>query len=48
MTQPPTPPQNPRLPAFDAASATSAQKAVLDEILSGPRGNLNGPFQVGS
>lgn len=44
MTQPPTPPQNPRLPAFDAASATSAQKAVLDEILSGPRGNLNGPF----
>ncbi|HKT96961.1 MAG TPA: carboxymuconolactone decarboxylase family protein [Paraburkholderia sp.] len=36
--------QNPRLPAFDAASATSGQKAVLAEILSGPRGNLNGPF----
>lgn len=36
--------QTPRLPAFDAASATSEQKAVLDEILSGPRGNLNGPF----
>ena len=35
---------NSRLPAFDAASATSEQKAVLDEILSGPRGNLNGPF----
>ncbi|MDY7803317.1 carboxymuconolactone decarboxylase family protein [Burkholderia stagnalis] len=33
-----------RLPPFDAASATDAQKAVLDEILSGPRGNLNGPF----
>lgn len=36
--------QHPRLPAFDAASATPEQKAVLDEILSGPRGNLNGPF----
>lgn len=33
-----------RLPAFDAAQATPEQKAVLDEILSGPRGNLNGPF----
>ncbi|MDE1181631.1 carboxymuconolactone decarboxylase family protein [Paraburkholderia sp.] len=33
-----------RLPAFDAAQATTEQKAVLDEILSGPRGNLNGPF----
>ncbi|TCW85204.1 4-carboxymuconolactone decarboxylase [Burkholderia sp. SRS-46] len=33
-----------RLPSFDAASATDAQKAVLEEILSGPRGNLNGPF----
>ncbi|QBQ99175.1 carboxymuconolactone decarboxylase family protein [Paraburkholderia pallida] len=40
MTQPP----NSRLRAFDAASATAEQKAVLDEILSGPRGNLNGPF----
>ncbi|WP_043285230.1 carboxymuconolactone decarboxylase family protein [Paraburkholderia oxyphila] len=39
-----TQPQNSRLPAFEAASATSEQKAVLDEILSGPRGNLNGPF----
>ncbi|WP_028228022.1 carboxymuconolactone decarboxylase family protein [Paraburkholderia ferrariae] len=36
--------QNPRLPAFDAAQASPEQKAVLDEILSGPRGNLNGPF----
>ena len=36
--------RNPRLPAFDAAQATPEQKAVLDEILSGPRGNLNGPF----
>jgi 4-carboxymuconolactone decarboxylase len=36
--------QNPRLPAFDAAQASPGQKAVLDEILSGPRGNLNGPF----
>jgi 4-carboxymuconolactone decarboxylase len=33
-----------RLPRFDAAYATPEQKAVLDEILSGPRGNLNGPF----
>ncbi|QDQ79816.1 carboxymuconolactone decarboxylase family protein [Paraburkholderia megapolitana] len=33
-----------RLPHFDAAAATPEQKAVLDEILSGPRGNLNGPF----
>ncbi|MBN3788346.1 carboxymuconolactone decarboxylase family protein [Burkholderia sp. Ac-20353] len=33
-----------RLPAFDPATATDAQKAVLDEILGGPRGNLNGPF----
>jgi 4-carboxymuconolactone decarboxylase len=36
--------QKPRLPAFDASQATAQQKAVLDEILSGPRGNLNGPF----
>ncbi|MEI6001725.1 carboxymuconolactone decarboxylase family protein [Paraburkholderia bengalensis] len=33
-----------RLPSFDAAHALPEQKAVLDEILSGPRGNLNGPF----
>src|SRR6478609_9614451 len=33
-----------RLPPFDASHATPDQKAVLDEILSGPRGNLNGPF----
>jgi len=33
-----------RLPSFDASHATPDQKAVLDEILSGPRGNLNGPF----
>jgi 4-carboxymuconolactone decarboxylase len=33
-----------RLPTFDATQATPEQKAVLDEILSGPRGNLNGPF----
>jgi 4-carboxymuconolactone decarboxylase len=26
------------------STATPEQKAVLDEILSGPRGNLNGPF----
>ncbi|MFP6560208.1 carboxymuconolactone decarboxylase family protein [Paraburkholderia sp. B3] len=36
--------RNPRLPAFDASQATPEQKTVLDEILSGPRGNLNGPF----
>ncbi|TDN64044.1 carboxymuconolactone decarboxylase family protein [Paraburkholderia sp. BL10I2N1] len=33
-----------RLPPFDPSQATPEQKAVLDEILSGPRGNLNGPF----
>ena len=33
-----------RLPAFDRATAGSEQLAVLDEILSGPRGNLAGPF----
>ncbi len=33
-----------RLPDFDPSRATPEQKAVLDEILSGPRGNLNGPF----
>ncbi|TKC81225.1 carboxymuconolactone decarboxylase family protein [Trinickia terrae] len=33
-----------RLPAFDRAHATPEQEAVLAEILSGPRGNLNGPF----
>jgi hypothetical protein len=33
-----------RLPPFDPASASDEQKAVLAEILGGPRGNLNGPF----
>jgi 4-carboxymuconolactone decarboxylase len=33
-----------RLPHFDMSAATPEQKAVLDDILSGPRGNLNGPF----
>ncbi|GAB7526257.1 carboxymuconolactone decarboxylase family protein [Paraburkholderia sp. 2C] len=33
-----------RLPQFQAATATDEQKAVLHDILSGPRGNLNGPF----
>jgi 4-carboxymuconolactone decarboxylase len=33
-----------RLPPFDATRASAEQQAVLDEILSGPRGNLNGPF----
>src|SRR5215470_16621370 len=33
-----------RLPEFQPATATDEQKAVLNEILSGPRGNLNGPF----
>jgi 4-carboxymuconolactone decarboxylase len=33
-----------RLPEFQLDNASSEQKAVLDEILSGPRGNLNGPF----
>ncbi|HVE07305.1 MAG TPA: carboxymuconolactone decarboxylase family protein [Paraburkholderia sp.] len=33
-----------RLPEFRLENASTEQKAVLDEILSGPRGNLNGPF----
>ncbi|CAN7668945.1 carboxymuconolactone decarboxylase family protein [Caballeronia sp. LjRoot29] len=33
-----------RLPNFDIAHATDEQKTVLQNILSGPRGNLNGPF----
>lgn len=33
-----------RLPAFDPATASVEQQAVLGEILSGPRGNLDGPF----
>jgi 4-carboxymuconolactone decarboxylase len=33
-----------RLPQFDRAAASPEQLAVLDEILSGPRGNLAGPF----
>jgi 4-carboxymuconolactone decarboxylase len=33
-----------RLPDFNADTATDEQKAVLQEILNGPRGNLNGPF----
>lgn len=34
----------PRLPDFVADSATDMQKQVLQEILTGPRGNLDGPF----
>jgi 4-carboxymuconolactone decarboxylase len=33
-----------RLPEFNAATASDEQKAVLQDILNGPRGNLNGPF----
>lgn len=33
-----------RLPDFQPATASDEQKAVLHDILSGPRGNLNGPF----
>jgi 4-carboxymuconolactone decarboxylase len=33
-----------RLPDFDISRASPEQKAVLDDILNGPRGNLNGPF----
>jgi 4-carboxymuconolactone decarboxylase len=35
---------NRRLPPFDPRSATVRQAEVLDTILSGLRGNLNGPF----
>lgn len=37
-------PNSARLPPFDRAAASPEQLAVLDEILSGPRGNLAGPF----
>ncbi|AOE84137.1 carboxymuconolactone decarboxylase family protein [Pseudomonas sp. TCU-HL1] len=33
-----------RLTALDEAQMSDAQRAVLKEILSGPRGNLDGPF----
>ena len=33
-----------RLADFDINAASDEQKAVLEEILTGPRGNLNGPF----
>jgi 4-carboxymuconolactone decarboxylase len=33
-----------RLPEFQIAQASEAQNTVLDSILNGPRGNLNGPF----
>jgi 4-carboxymuconolactone decarboxylase len=33
-----------RLPPFEAPNATPEQKAVLDDILAGPRASLNGPF----
>jgi 4-carboxymuconolactone decarboxylase len=33
-----------RLPQFSVEGATLEQKDVLRAILSGPRGNLNGPF----
>jgi 4-carboxymuconolactone decarboxylase len=33
-----------RLPPFNAATATAPQKAVLEQILSGPHGKLEGPF----
>ncbi|RDU98235.1 carboxymuconolactone decarboxylase family protein [Trinickia dinghuensis] len=37
-------PTGARLPEFDRAAASPEQLAVLDEILTGPRGNLAGPF----
>jgi 4-carboxymuconolactone decarboxylase len=33
-----------RLPDFQPADASDEQKAVLHDILSGPRGSLDGPF----
>ncbi len=33
-----------RLSEFDRSAASAEQLAVLDEILSGPRGSLEGPF----
>jgi len=35
---------NTRLPQFQMSAASEAQKTVLENILNGPRGNLNGPF----
>jgi 4-carboxymuconolactone decarboxylase len=37
-------PEAGRLPSFDENTATPEQRRVLDEIRSGPRGNLDGPF----
>ena len=39
-----TNPGSTRLPPFDRTAASPEQLAVLDEILSGPRGTLAGPF----
>ncbi|WP_442487086.1 carboxymuconolactone decarboxylase family protein [Halomonas litopenaei] len=33
-----------RLPELDDATMSAEQRRVLDDILSGPRGNLDGPF----
>ena len=33
-----------RLPALDPQAMSPQQRSVLDDILAGPRGNLNGPF----
>lgn len=33
-----------RLPEFQRSQASDAQKAVLESIVNGPRGSLNGPF----
>ena len=37
-------PELDRLPAIPDAQMTAAQKAVMDEIASGPRGRIGGPF----
>lgn len=33
-----------RLPSLDDATMSAEQRRVLDDILNGPRGNLDGPF----
>jgi 4-carboxymuconolactone decarboxylase len=36
----------PRIPLFPQASMDAAQQAVLDKILSGPRGRIQGPLRA--
>lgn len=37
-------PKNDRLPEIPRDQMTDAQRAAVDELISGPRGKLSGPF----